>query len=261
MRENIVDIIKVIKKKTGTVHMVSNGSLVTEEKLGLCTDAGLNLIQFSLDGANEWQHDVFRRHPGAFEKVINAIKIAKKLGLKVAISFIPNKLNYKSYRSFIDLCLSLDIEDVRTMPLIPMGRGSQIYDLVLSGEEELEFRQSVEWAKVYLRGTSTMVSHGDPIDHLYRMPTNVDLNFSTYQVEVKSNGKLGLTTYLPIYIGDLHKHSLKEYWDSGLDKIWGHPKIIPYLNKIRTIYDFDKFEPRPFSGDSIEFDLIDNKEE
>lgn len=66
--------------------------MITEEVALKLKNEGINLVQISLDGINEIQHDTFRGYSGAFEKAILAIKRLTKIGVSVAVSTIPINL-------------------------------------------------------------------------------------------------------------------------------------------------------------------------
>jgi len=68
LRTDVVDIVKAIKKyPDGLPHviLVTNGSLLNEEKYAALKEAGVDRFSVSLDFPNE-KHDEFRRHPGLY---------------------------------------------------------------------------------------------------------------------------------------------------------------------------------------------------
>lgn len=250
------DIIEKLSQTCGQVNLVSNGFIIDEEIIRRLKECKLSTLQISLDGDNEYLHDNFRIKRGSFDKVKNAIRLATKAGINTMVSFIPTRLNYRSFDGVCDLCFKLGATRVRTMPLIPMGRGREIKELVLHANEYLEFQQQVLRNNEKYENKGMAVEWGDPIDHLYRLPTNYKLGMDTYSMEVNPEGKIAITSYLPIYVGDCRKHSLKEYWNAGYKKIWGNKEVLKHTETIKNIYDFDKFEPTPYMGEEIIIDII-----
>lgn len=260
LRKNIVyKIIKQLSNHCGAVNMVSNGYLITQDIINQLKENGLLTLQISLDGDTPFLHDNFRGRSGSFKMVQKAIEFGVKSQLNMAISFIPNRLNYKSFSNVCKLCYELGVSDVRVMPLIPMGRGSNIKELLLNPEEYIILQQNIIELKEEYVNLGMNVEWGDPIDHLYRMPKNDKAGIKTYSMDILNGGDLAVTCYLPIIVGNLLKHSLKDYWNAGYSNIWGNKSVVEYVSKIENIYDFDKFEPRPYSGDIIYMDLIENK--
>lgn len=234
---HVFDLIKMLKGNTGSINMVSNGFLITEETVIKLIDSGLDMLQISIDGLTDIEHDTFRGRRGSFEKAINAVELCVKHGLTTSVSCCPNKLNYNSISELIDYCYQLGVVSFRMMPLIPMGRGSAIENLLLSEEEYFKLKQLVNEKKNKYFRTNYQIEWGDPLDHLKRMPANSQIGYSTYMMIIKSNGDITMTPYLPIVVGNVRKHTLKEYWDAGFKDIWKNENIIKYISTIETITD------------------------
>ena len=255
LRHNIIELVSLLSKDCGCVNMVSNGYLASKEMLINLKEAGLYLIQFSLDGISSFQHDSLRKLRGSFDKVIEAIKNAVEIGLNVVVSFSPNKINFRSFYEYVGLCHSMGIASIRSMPIIPMGRAASMGPLLLTPEDYIEYQQIIKRAKEDYPDMN--IEWGDPLDHLRRMRNNALNGIFTYSMEIKANGYIGFTTYLPIYVGNVRKHTLQEYWNAGFDFIWKDDIIYDKICDISNIYDFDRFIPKPFSGEFIYRDIID----
>lgn len=257
-RENIFDIIDTLRGNVTKISMVSNGYKMDFETAKRLVDSGVSHIQISLDGKDCYQHDTFRGVKGSFDRAVNAIKNVKKCGInRLAVSLVPNKLNYKTIDEYIDLCYELEINDVRMMPFLPSGRGRSIgRNLLLNN---IEYFYLIEKVKSKKREYANImnVEWGDPLDHMRRMPFNAEYGLQTYCMEVKSNGDITVTTYLPIVVGNCRKYTLKTYWDNGYDLIWKNKEVVKYIDKIQCIYDLEDFEPAPYSGEKIVFDIVD----
>lgn len=245
----VFDIIKVLNKSCGAVNIVSNGYAVDKKIVANLYESGIYLIQFSLDGYSSIQHDNFRAKLGSFQKVTAAIRLAKEVGLKVAVSCVPNRLNANNIDDIVELCSRLKVDSFRVMPFIPMGRGSSAVDFLLSPIEYIILQQKLESLK------SRNKMH-DPIDHLYRMPRNSELGYVSHGADIRFDGKLTPSTYLPIVVGNLSLKSLKDYWSNGLSAVWSNKKLMYYTSMIKNIYDFYKFSKEPYAGNGdIEVEL------
>jgi len=240
LRSNIYELIKILKPNVGAVNMVSNGSLLNKNNILKLKEAGINAIQISVDGINAMQHDTFRQYVGSFDKAINAIKMIHAMGIEVYVSFVPNKLNHRSVIDYFELMSDLGVNTVRIMPLIPMGRGSLIEKLMLEPNEYAELQLAIELNKVKYSAQHMGIEWGDPLDHIYRLPNNESYGFKNMQYEIKANGNITISAYLPIVVGNVRKHSLKEYWENGYDNIWYTEDFKKYRDQIHTIYDINK---------------------
>jgi MoaA/NifB/PqqE/SkfB family radical SAM enzyme len=140
-----------------------------------------------------------------------------------------------------------------------MGRGSSMINLKPSADEYLWLQQTICELKKCYQDENYLITWGDPLDHLSRMPENNRNRMNTYSVEIRSDGKLLLCNYLPIVVGDLLKHKIKEYWNAGYNNIWGNKKLQNYVNNLYSTEQFRTFEPEPYTGKDIVVDLIDGE--
>ena len=254
--EELIKIISRLKKVVPTVNMVSNGYLITKEVSKKLKEADINNVQISVDGINAEQHDTFRGKYGAFNKAMEAIKNLKDEGINVMVSLVPNKLNYRDAYKFFEMCSKLEVKQARSMPFLPMGRGGKGdlgSNLLLDSKEQYEFCLLMQQAKNDF--TNIEIEWGDPIDHMYRMPENASLGLETYSMDVKSNGDIGVSAYFPISVGNVKRHTLKEYWDAGYKKIWQNRKIKEMVKNIENINDFNKIA----NLKKIDIDIIEGE--
>lgn len=254
--EIIYDIIKLLSKECGVVNLVTNGYLINDNVLDRLKNAGINTIQISLDGNSAFLHENMRLINGAYDKAINAIDRAVHKGFKVAVSFCPNKINIYKIEETCKLVKDLGADDFRIMPLILMGRGKSMINLKPSAEEYLWLQQKIKLLKDKYQNPHFIITWGDPLDHISRMPANNKNKMNTYSAEIRSDGKLLVCNYLPIVVGDLRKHTLKEYWNAGYSEVWGNKKVVSYFSNIYSTEQLGNFVPEPYTGKDIVIDLI-----
>lgn len=253
---DLYQIIEKLSKKIPTINMVSNGYLIDKNTVKKLKEAKITNVQISLDGINSMQHDTFRGKLGSFEKAINAIKLLRYENIPVLTSFVPNKLNYLDTYNYFKLCNEIGVNSARCMPFLPMGRGGSIGDkLILNNKEYFIFKRLLN--KAISDFPTLLIEWGDPIDHMYRQPENANYGMDSYCMEIKSNGDLGVSAYFPIYVGNCLKHTLKEYWDAGYNKIWKNKNIQERMKKIENIEDFRKFNDM----EKYVIDLCEDKNE
>lgn len=254
----IYELVEIISKSCGTINLVSNGWLITPEVCKRLKACGLKAVQISVDGNTPYTHETTRLKSGAFQKALDAIRIIKESGLVPLASFCPHKINYKYFYETAKLVHSYGAVEIRSMPLICMGRGSNMKELQLSPDEYLEFQQIIkkteqDFIKI---DEHFVVEWGDPIDHLYRLPNNYKVGFKSFAAEIRADGKLIVTAYLPLVIGDLQVHSLKEYWKAGFKDIWVNKDVEKYITNIYSTNQFGEFIPQAYSGEDILIDIL-----
>ncbi len=254
----LFEVIDVLKPGIGAkkVSMVSNGCLIDQAFADKLAKHKISLVQISIDGVNAWQHDSFRGVDGAFDRAISAVRHLKNAGITVNTAFTPNKLNFRSIEKYAQMCCGLSINEVRVMPFVPMGRGMTLGKrLMLDEGQYFRLQRALLFVRQKYAGTMT-VTWEDPLKHMRVLSVDDRESINLHTFEIRANGDLSLCPYLPVTAGNAARHSLKEYWEAGYKDIWKRPEYTKYTDKIRNIYDFEDFEPAPYSGETIELDLI-----
>ena len=258
MSPALFEIMDLLRPHVGKLSMVTNGFSMTPELAQKLIAHGLTLGQVSIDGAFAWQHDSFRGVAGSHERAKNAVKYLRDAGIqRLDTSMVPNRLNMHTIREYARMCCELGVNEIRLMPFLPSGRGASVGNALLPDAEEMfHFCRSLMAVKETYAGRME-ITWGDPLDHMRRMPLLAAQGNSTYIMEIKTNGDLTFSTYIPVVAGNCTRHSLKEYWDAGYGTIWGNKRYTAYTDQIRDIYDLEDFEPRPYTGETIDLDLIE----
>lgn len=239
------------------LNMVSNGFLLNEEIAYDLKTKGLNLIQFSLDGANSKTHNWIRNNEFAYDHVIKAIKYAKKAGLEVGIACCPTKININELEQVVELCNQLGVKTLRMQPLMLMGRGVALKDYELSDEEYHKLSRMIKKHS----NKKMKVEWGDPLQHIQNIVVThshnsyVDLGISAY-------GDIMVSPYIPIKIGSIRNRKLQEYFEIGLQDIYLDnfiKKVASLMGEWEKMNLHDTLNYFPILGldDNINYDLLD----
>jgi MoaA/NifB/PqqE/SkfB family radical SAM enzyme len=95
------------------IAIITNGiRLADREYFIKLKEAGLNDVLFSLHGANSQIHDSLTRVPGSFNRITNAIGIARELGIKIRTNLTINNLNYTTLPEYAELVSKLGVYTV-----------------------------------------------------------------------------------------------------------------------------------------------------
>lgn len=230
------------------VNMVSNGILLDENSLKELYESGIENIQISLDSYREDVVNEFRGNKGAFKAAINAIDSILKLGRKPSVTFIPTKMNYKDVKGLATLLYTKEIYNVRYMPLIPIGRGKHnVEKLMLSGMEKEELYWSIKEIEEELEGFQ--FEYGDPLEHIYLYRNNYLA--VTPSFEIKSNGDVQISCYIPYIFGNIMQYKLKKLWDMGLSSVWKQSEFNNIVKGINTLNDLELQERLPYENQDV----------
>lgn len=251
---------KILKENnTSHISMVTNGIFMTEETALQLKACGIQKIQVSLDGSDASTHDRLRNKEGCFDKAIAAIKILRKVGIMPNIAFTPTAFNIHQFKEVHTLLRNLGVisGDFRTQPLMLLGRANKNLESIKP--TNMQYRTLVkeidEMKKLDLK---PIPQWGDPVDHLIRFGTgNWCVNFAN----IRANGDIVVSPYLPLVVGNIRKHSFNDYWASNLSRIWEYEIPKELARRIVSIDDMSKtYEDLPvvWKDKDIYIDLIDN---
>lgn len=115
--------------------IVSNGLMLTRERLDSLLASGLHAITISLDGFKE-AHNWLRRHPKSFDQAVNAIcMLAEEKDIAWDVVTCVNQRNYKDLMLFKDFLIEIGVKNWRIFTIFPVGRAAKIPELQLSNEQ------------------------------------------------------------------------------------------------------------------------------
>ena len=258
-RPDILDVIDALCPHVGRVTMVTNGFAVTKALAEALSAHGLAAVQVSLDGAYAWQHDSLRGVPGAFDRAQAAIRFFRQAGIpQIMTAILPSRLTLASFEDYVRLCIGLGVDAVRSMPFLPSGRGRTLgRTLMLDAEGYFRWRRQVRNLSDRY-GAQIRVEWDDPLGLLTSMPRRTAEGEPNHAVEIGADGSLLVSSYLPIVVGDLTRHSLAEYWRGGYARIFADPRVTAYVRHIHNVYDLDRLDPLPYGDTQIKFDLLED---
>lgn len=245
----------------GSVSMVSNGFFLDYEVARKLKKSHVRSVQISLDGANTESCFKLRRNDQAYDKAIAAIKNLSAVGYNnIDVAFIPNKANKNELEEVVELCASLGVREVRCQPLMLIGRGAKNKDeIVLDSQEYIEFMR--KFYKIKEKYFNIKLDWGDPVDHLIRFRASCMNGFSPTMM-IKADGSIIVSPYLPLSVGNVRKHRIHDYWESGYNKIWSSKIVQDMASSVVSIDDMqnNNFGKKTWLDEDISLDLIDNSD-
>ena len=137
--------------------IVSNGLLMTPQKIEGLLRAGMHSATISLDGFQE-EHEWMRGVRGSFKNATEAIRIlANEPSIKFDVVTCVNNKNYDTLPEFKEYLISLGLKNWRLFTVFPVGRAAQDPELQLSDER---FRGVMDFIKQTRKEGRISVSYG-----------------------------------------------------------------------------------------------------
>ena len=237
--------------------ILTNGTLLNNNIVGKLKKLGVSYIQVSLEGTEKTNDYI--RGKGTFKKIIQAIKLLKKVGIPVNISMTVSKLNLKDVSAVIDLSREMGTS-LGIRRFVPTGRGKkEMQESLLSPLEVKKLFLEVLRAQ---KDPSLKIGMGceDGIlaQEMHYLPLGCSAGYASFTVV--PNGDVYPCRKLPIYSGNLLKQSFSEiYYNSeplqklrNLNNINNDCQSCPYFNEchggakcVSYAYFGDSFAPDP----------------
>lgn len=131
MRKDLPEIIRAVDKDRSTTLLFTNGWTLEKRAVAL-RKAGLDSIFVSIDAANAARHDEFRRTPGLFDRAIQGIRKAKKLGCSTGFSstITPEAWHDGELPRIIELAKDIGVHEVFVFDAMPSGRYKTRTDII-----------------------------------------------------------------------------------------------------------------------------------
>jgi len=231
-----LNMISLIKKYGMKCHLITNGTLFTDNDIKKLIKLGIDFIEFSIHGPDAATHDYLVSLPGAFDRAINNVKRfnywKKKLKKdKPELNFwlVLTKLNYNELDKMILLASELNINHLEISELFMRSKECKKLEINESQKNELyknirELKKIAENHHISFEIHETIFHKGDEqknkvfsilkIDKSKHDLLNVPCYDSWYYLTINGDGKVDICpeivgNYLKIRVNN---KTLKDIW-------------------------------------------------
>jgi len=105
-----------------SIEVSSNGTLITNADFEYLKNIGVGLA-FSFYSVDYQAHDLITTQKGSWNKTLNTIRNAVKMGIPLRVSVVAMKQNEKDIKRTVDFLKSIGIQNVKSTAIEPSGRG------------------------------------------------------------------------------------------------------------------------------------------
>ncbi len=218
LREDIDSIVALASDLGFITVLGTSGRFLTLKKAEILKGKGLKGISVSVDSVNPNFHDNFRGSPGLWKRAIEALKIAKALGIETQMNVTLTDQNADQLEDFVKLGLDLGVKAVNFFFIVCTGRAAKSFIKVNTYGDLLKRLQeiSLKESRVFVRARCA--------PHLYRFFPEKKLTVGggmkgcpagRHYVRIDSFGNVYPCPYLPISVGSIRNTPFKEIWESS----------------------------------------------
>ena len=226
-RNDIVEVIKETKKLSPVTILNTNSLLLTEDKLKELIDAGLNYIQVSLDGIEEY-HD-YIRGKGTYKKTIEKLKLISKYSdkIKLHISSVVSSINIDEMEELVHQVIDEEHIKVQIFGFKRFVPSNELKETGALGKEGLEklYNKLEKLNKKYV--DKTKILSDIPMKNIFQKKRvyeimdkyNLDCvgcSAGINGISIRNDGTVTPCTLLYISCGNILNESLEEILNNDI---------------------------------------------
>lgn len=136
LREDIFEIMEYVKKKVFTINVITNGTLLNEERIKKSIDAGITIFELPLLSAYRDIHNSMVRG-NSFDLVTEAVAMIKANGGRVVTVFVATQKNIETWEETIEMSVALGADGIMFNRFNPGGEGSNHIEELSASPEAL----------------------------------------------------------------------------------------------------------------------------
>ena len=121
LRKDLPELIRYAKKLGFWVNLISNGTLITEQKTRELKQAGLDSAQISLEAGTAKLHELIVQRPNAFEQTLHAVRVLSKAGIRVHTNTTLCRLNIGHIPPLLEMIRTLGMTSFSMNMIMPEG--------------------------------------------------------------------------------------------------------------------------------------------
>ncbi|MDC7279314.1 PqqD family peptide modification chaperone [Butyrivibrio fibrisolvens] len=149
MRKDLFKIAEYIQSKGRSYSLLTNATLIDEEKAKMLKRTGCAKVESNLDGYDAETYESFRGVKGSFDKTVKGIQACLNEGIPVRCNVMETKVTVFNLKKIVDKAYEIGVREVCVIPLENGGR-AKTNDKLAFGEQDqeklLEFYKDVnEW--------------------------------------------------------------------------------------------------------------------
>ena len=222
LRDDLCIIAERAARGGATVVVGTNGTLLTDDRIGALQDAGVTGFAVSVDSLEPRRHDNFRHGRGALAATTAALDRLRQRRLDFIIQTTATRGNRHEIGDIVTWAAEQGAVAFNLYFLVPTGRGARLADLE-PDEQEVLLAELVEHHSRHL-GRMMVRAKCAPqfMRHVHQAaPDSPILNYSTrcpcgvQYCRITPDGKLTPCPYIPTAAGDLRRESFGAVWESS----------------------------------------------
>lgn len=224
--EELIDCIMYSKARNKRVTIITNATLLDEEKIDILARLKVDLIEITINSCDEQIHESINGIKGSFNKSIENIRRIQSKGIEVVTPIVVTKYNCKNIRETLEYLKNLGIKRLMINRYNIGGEGCNKPEDVLPDFKELKdaFKECNEFAKNNDIKMYSLVCTPhcvlDPKDYPNIVFSNCSIGNLNRRYTLTRNGDIRYCNHSPEIIGNVYENKMKEILKSKKLQKW-----------------------------------------
>lgn len=211
LRQDVFEIIEYGKSCGLTVVLATCGVTLTKDKAKRLKASGIKRVSISIDGKDDFTHDLIRGQKGIFNKAIQAMELLKAEGIEFQVNTTVSRRNVEQLEDILELAKGHGARSFHPFFLVPVGRAEGLNDEEISA---YEYERALNWickASEHFSIKPTCAPHYARIAKSSRGGCLGGKSFAF----ISSTGKVQICGFLEVECGDIREESFVDIWETS----------------------------------------------
>lgn len=224
--DDLFEIMDILDELGTCFMLITNGYLLTEEKVKRLKKYRYHWLQISIDGVDASYNDEFRQLRGSWLHAVNAAKYVVKYGIPLKIAHCVTPQNIQNIDEMCELAYDIGANCIMVGEVCFSGRAARNTDLLLSVEQRKYMYKKVADNAIKYKGRMKVKCSNSVKKGLER---HKEKPFGS--AVIRPNGDVRLDGMAPFVAGNILREEFAEIWMNKIDKSWKNPIVQKYINQ------------------------------
>lgn len=244
--DDLFDIMDILHNDGTSFVVISNGFLLTEDKVKRFSKYNYRWFQVSIDGVNAKVHDEFRQREGSFDRAVNGAYMISKEGIPLTIAHSVNPENLEQVEEMCKLAYELGASNIILGEVNPSGRSANRYDLQLDYNQKNFLYGKIQELSMVYNGRMRIERSSSTKNQFKRY-----LSTPNNGVIIRPNGDIRLDCMTPFILGNVLDNNFETIWKEKSANCWQNPKVLEYINGFDDVKDTNENLKNYFDKDIL----------
>ena len=233
--DDLFEIMDILHDDGTSFLVISNGFLLTEEKVKCFAKYRFKWFQVSIDGYNAEYHDDFRQRNGSWNHAVNGAYMISKEGIPLTIAHSVTPQNLYDVDKMCKLAYEIGAGSIILGEVTPSGRSANASELILNHEQRNYLYQQVEEISAIYSGKMMIERSATTKNQLQRY-----INTPNSGAIIRPNGDIRLDCMAPFVIGNVLEDDFESIWLEKASSCWDNEMVRKYVQGYSDDNDFNK---------------------